>query len=335
MDETQRMERIRAILKTLPLKPGVYLMHDAEGKVIYVGKAKILKRRVSSYFNHRDFAIPRLRKLVQTVQDISFIRTETEAEAFIVESRLIKKIQPFFNVELKMGTRYPYVVVTSENFPRVLVTRQRPRTGKIFGPYTGAGTLNELLRLIKHFFPLRNCSLDLSKGKIQRPCIMYDVGKCPGPCAGKCTEREYAQTVDDILMLLNGQTADLIARLRARMESLAKEMRFEEAAQARDTIHNLWRFSRQKISATLTDDLDEDTWSALTRLRDLCSLPVVPWRIDGFDISHSSGHETYGVAVVFEQGFPNPSLYRRFQIKTVEGIDDFRSMRETVMRRYR
>ncbi|MDY3868565.1 MAG: excinuclease ABC subunit UvrC [Pyramidobacter sp.] len=335
MDETTRMERIRAILKTLPLKPGVYLMHDETGKVIYVGKAKVLKRRVSSYFNHKDFAIPRLRKLVQTVEDISFIRTETEAEAFIVESRLIKKLQPFFNVELKMGTRYPYVVVTSEAFPRIVVTRQRPSTGRVFGPYTATGTLNALLRLIKNFFPLRTCALDLSKRKLQRPCIMYDVGKCPAPCGGYCTEREYSQTVDDILMLLNGQTSDLIARLRVRMEKLAKEMRFEEAALARDTIHNLWRFSRQKISATLTGELDEDTWEALTRLRDLCRLPVVPWRIDGFDISHSSGHETYGVVVVFEQGISNPSLYRRFQIKTVEGIDDFRSMRETVLRRYR
>ena len=335
MNEEERMGRIRAILKTLPIKPGVYLMHDETGKVIYVGKAKKLKRRVSSYFNHRDFAIPRLRKLVQTVCDISFIRTETEAEAFIVESRLIKAIQPFFNVELKMGSRYPFIVVTSERFPRVLVTHTRPKSGRVFGPYTSAGNMRGMLDMIRRFFPLRNCTKDLSKDKLIRPCLMYDVGKCLGPCGGKCTEKEYNETVDDILLLLNGQTADLVSRLRSRMEKLAKELKFEEAAKARDTIRNLWRFSRQKLSVTLTDDLDEDTWTAMTRLRDLIGLPVVPWRIDGFDISHSSGHETYGVAVVFEQGYPNQSLYRRYAIRTVEGIDDFRSMRETVLRRYR
>ena len=335
MTEEERMGRIRAILKTLPLKPGVYLMHDETGKVIYVGKAKKLKRRVSSYFNHKDFAIPRLRKLVSLVCDISFIRTETEAEAFIVESRLIKAIQPFFNVELKMGSRYPFIVVTSERFPRVLVTHTRPKTGRVFGPYTSAGNMRGMLDMIRRFFPLRTCSMELKKDKIIRPCLMFDVGKCLGPCGGKCTEKEYNETVDDILLLLNGQTADLVSRLRSRMEKLAKDLKFEEAAKARDTIRNLWKFSRQKLSVTLTDDLDEDTWTAMTRLRDLVGLPVVPWRIDGFDISHSSGHETYGVAVVFEQGYPNQSLYRRYAIRTVEGVDDFRSMRETVLRRYR
>ncbi len=335
MDEQERMGRIRAILKTLPLKPGVYLMHDEAGKVIYVGKAKKLKRRVSSYFNHRDFAVPRLRKLVATVCDISFIRTETEAEAFIVESRLIKAIQPFFNVELKMGSRYPFIAVTSERFPRVIVTHQRPSTGRVFGPYTSAGSMRSMLNMIKNYFPVRTCSKNLEKEKMTRPCLMYDIGKCLGPCAGKCTEREYGETVDDVLLLLSGQTSGLVARLRTRMEKLAKEMRFEDAGHARDTIRELWKFTRQKLSVTLTDDLDEDTWFAMTRLRDLCGLPVVPWRIDGFDISHSSGHETYGVAVVFEQGYPNQSLYRRYAIRTVEGVDDFRSMRETVLRRYR
>lgn len=335
MDEQERMGRIRAILKTLPMKPGVYLMHDEAGKVIYVGKAKKLKRRVSSYFNHRDFAIPRLRKLVATVHDISFIRTETESEAFIVESRLIKAIQPYFNVELKMGSHYPYIVVTADRFPRVTVTHRRPSSGHVFGPYTSAGSMRSMLNLIRKYFPLRTCSLDLEKTRAARPCIMYDIGKCLAPCAGKCTEKEYGETVDDILMLLNGGTADLVARLRTRMEALAREMKFEAAAKVRDTIVDLWRFSRQKLSVTLTDELDEDTWTAMTRLRDLCGLPVVPWRIDGFDISHSSGHETYGAAVVFEQGYPNQSLYRRYEIKTVEGIDDFRSMRETVLRRYR
>lgn len=309
-------------------------MRDQSGTVIYVGKAKNLKRRVSSYF-HREFAIPRLRKLVQTVCDISTIRTANEAEALIVESRLIKKLQPFFNVELKIGTRYPSVIVTEEVFPRVVVTRQRTPKDRVFGPYTSAGTLKNVLRLIETSFPLRTCTLDLSKGKTYRPCLRYELGKCLAPCAQKCSLQEYDQLVDDVILLLSGQTADLISRLRQRMDGCAQALDFEQAAQLRDTISNLWRLTRQRVSYTLSDDLDEDNWLALTELQRLAQLPTIPWRIDGFDISHHAGYETYGVAVVFEQGIANPALYRRFKIKSVEGIDDFRSMEETLLRRNR
>lgn len=331
----ERMERIRGLLKKLPNRPGVYLMHDERGKIIYVGKAKNLKRRVSSYFNHKDFAIPRLRKLVATVCDITTIRTASDAEAYIVESRLIKAYQPFFNVELKMGTRYPWAVVTDEPFPRLVVTRRRDIKGRYFGPFISAGALKDVLHIIEKAFPLRSCKYDLTRTKLSRPCLDYGIGKCDAPCVGLCTAREYGERVDDVILLLSGQTADLIARLRARMEECASRLEFEAAGVARDAIRSLWRMTRSQVTGTLSDDLDEDSWTAMKALQELVGLPTVPWRIDGFDISHHAGCETYGVSVVFEQGYPNPSLYRRFKIRTVDWIDDFRSIEETVTRKYR
>ncbi len=324
-------------VRKLPNRPGVYIFHDDEGAVLYVGKAKSLKKRVSSYFRHGGFASPRLRKLVDSIGDLSFIRTESEAEALIVESRLIKKYQPFFNVELKMGERYPYLKITNEAFPRLEITRHKTVDGSHYvGPFTRVGDLRQLLRLIERHFPLRTCKSDLSKGPVrERPCVRYSLGRCSGACAGLTTEAEYGERVADVLLLLQGSAADLVERLRRRMDRAAADLAFEEAARLRDTIRSLWRLSRQRLSSTLSHDLDRETWAVLLRLQEILELPTIPWRIDGFDISHFSGKETYGVAVVFEQGLPNLSLYRRFAVKSLEGIDDFRALEEVVTRRYR
>jgi len=328
--------KVRELVRSFPSRPGVYLMHDENGNVIYVGKAKNLKKRVSSYFRHSGFASPRLAKLVKSIEDISIIRTESEAEAFIVEARLIKKYSPFFNVDLKMSDRYPYVRITSERFPRVLITRNRRKDDNCtyIGPFVAAGEIRNLLRLIQRYFPLRTCSLNLDKTTLKRPCINYSIGRCPGPCCGMCSEREYRERVDDIILLLRGKGADLVDRLRTRMDEASFRLAFEEASKHRDAIRAIWKLSRQKISSSLEGDLDKNTWDIMNRLQEKLNLPVLPWRIDGFDISHSHGEATYGVVVVFEQGIPNPSLYRKFSIRSVEGIDDFRSMAETVKRRY-
>jgi len=327
--------KVKEQIKYFPAKPGVYLMHDLKGTVIYVGKAKNLKKRVSSYFRHSGFASPRLNKLVTSIADITTIRTETEAEAFIVEARLIRKYSPFFNVELKMGDRYPYIKITSERFPRIIITRNRQKDGATYmGPFISAGELRTLLKLIQRYFPLRTCNMDLDKRSAKRPCINYSIGRCPGPCCGKCGESEYRQRVDDIILLLRGNSADLVERLRSRMDKASSNLAFEEAARHRDAIRAIWKLNRHKISSSLESDLDKDTWEVLLDLQEQLCLSTIPWRIDGFDISHIHGVSTYGVAVVFEQGIPNPSLYRKFKIRSVEGIDDFRSIKETVLRRY-
>jgi len=337
---------IAAILKSLPERPGVYIMRDAEGTVIYVGKAIKLRRRVSSYFRHSNFASPRLRKLVSLVEDISTIRTETEAEALIVEARLIRRYSPFFNIDLKMNDRYPYIRVTNEDFPRLEITRQKPSAeesqrqdnGSVYlGPFVSAGNLRAMLRLAERYFPLRVCRSALRPDPEKRPCIEYSLGHCMGACAGICTQAEYRERVGDIILLLEGKSAELVERLRKRMDAAAKRMAFETAALYRDTIRAIWRLSRQRVSSALQEDLDSETWQVLNQIQQLLGLKTLPWRMDAFDISHMSGHETYGCCVVFEQGRPSPSLYRRFKMRGLEEgqIDDFLSIQETVFRRYR
>ncbi len=329
-------EILKEKIRTLPLRPGVYLMHDAQGQVIYVGKAKNLKKRVSSYFRHGGFASPRLRKLVDTIFDLSFIRTESEAEALVVESRLIKRYQPFFNIDLKMGERYPWIKLTRERFPRIEITRRKADDGaSYFGPFTRVFELRQLLRLIERHFPLRTCRSSEPASPVPgRPCVRYALARCLAPCVEGCTESRYGEVVADLSLLLSGNVTHLVERLRHRMEEAARELCFEEAARLRDTIRAIWRYTRQKRNRVLPEDLDKDTWDAFLRLQSLLGLPSVPWRIDCFDISHFSGKETFGVVVVFEQGIPNPSLYRKFSIRDVEGIDDFRSIQETLRRRY-
>lgn len=324
-------------IKAFPDKPGVYLMHDVDDNIIYVGKAKSLKKRVSSYFRHSDFASPRLRKLVASINDIATIRTETEIEALILENRLIKLYQPFFNVDLKMNERYAYIKITDEKFPRIVVTRHKQEDGAVYvGPYVRVTEVRELLRLIERYLPLRYCSAEIrEQQKDRRPCMRHALGRCLAPCAGLCTENEYRDRVADVIMLLQGKGVELVEKLRKKMDKAARDMAFEEAAVIRDTIRAIWRVSRQRNSIPEINAGQDNHWETLNSLQRTFKLPTLPWRIDGFDISHTAGTDTVGVAVVFEQGYPNPSLYRRFKIKTVEGIDDFRSMKETLTRRYK
>lgn len=327
----QLIERI----KKFPEKPGVYIMHDANGDIIYVGKAKKLKRRVLSYFRHSNFSSPRLRKLVDTVNDIATIRTESEIEALILENRLIKQYQPFFNIDLKMNERYAYIRVTDEKYPRLLVTRTKHRSsGTYIGPFVKVSEVRDLLRLVERFFPLRTCSLNIDGILKRRPCMRYALGRCLAPCALKCNENEYKDRVADVMMLLQGNSLQLVEKLRGRMDKMSGQLRFEEAAKYRDTIKALWRVSRQHNNIPDIPVGSDNFWKTLNMTKELFNLPVLPWRIDGFDISHIQGNNKIGVVVVFEQGYPNVSLYRRFKIKTVDGIDDFRSIKETVKRRY-
>ncbi|MCD6183802.1 MAG: excinuclease ABC subunit UvrC [Thermovirga sp.] len=322
----------------MPNKPGVYLMHNSSGKVIYVGKAKSLKKRLRSYLRHSGFSSPRLRKLISEVEDISVIRTENEAEALIVESKLIKLYQPFYNVELKMGEKYPFIKLTTETFPRLVITRHKEDDGgTYFGPYVNVKQLRQLLRIISRYFPIRDCSRQIKDagGGYMRPCIRYFLGQCLGPCAGLCDKREYQENVADVILLLKGQPSELVSRLRHRMDYAAKSLAFEKAARLRDAIRVIWKFSRQRPSSSLSETMDDEIWKAFLLLQSKLNLRTVPWRIEGFDISHHAGKETYGSCVVFEQGLPNPSLYRRYKINLEDGPDDFRAMKELVFRRYK
>ncbi|MDR1514860.1 MAG: excinuclease ABC subunit UvrC [Synergistaceae bacterium] len=326
------------MIRRFPDRPGVYLMHDSSGNTIYIGKAKSLKKRVASYFRHTGFASARLVRLVSEIADISTIRTESDAEAMILESRLIKLYQPFFNVELKMGEKYPFIKITQEDFPRVIVTRNRQNDGAVYiGPFVRVRDLRELLRLAERYFALRTCTAPIESGKPsrERACMRHVLGLCLAPCVKSCTVSEYRERVADLILLLSGKGADLASKLHKRMDAAASRMEFEDAARKRDMIRAIWRVSRQRLSTPAMLDGDAADWTPLKRLQEALGLQVLPWRIDGFDISHTAGENTVGVVVVFEQGISNPSLYRQFNIKTVEDVDDFRSMEETLTRRYK
>ena len=245
-------------LKSLPTTPGVYLMKDTRGEVLYVGKASSLRPRVRSYFQSSDGMEPKTQSLASAIADFDVIQTETEAEAFLLEDGLVKRHQPPFNVRLRDDKRYPYLKITDEPFPRVMIVRRRASDrARYFGPYTNAKAMRATLKLAQKLFPIRTCSLDLPLKSPRRPCLNYHIGRCLGPCAERVTEEEYAQMVDGVTMLFEGRLSGLITRLRNEMQQAAESQEFERAAHIRDRMMSLRR-SLERQSVVLSDLLDRD-----------------------------------------------------------------------------
>jgi excinuclease ABC subunit C len=261
-------------LANLPTRPGVYQHKDAEGTVLYVGKAKNLKTRVRSYFQESRPRDGRLQALVRKIADVEVIVTDTEAEALILENNLIKKLRPRYNVNLKDDKTYPYICIKNERFPRVFPTRRVRRDGsKYFGPYTDVKTMKVMLRTVRSIFKLRTCTLNLAPepiaaGKYQ-PCLEYHIKKCAAPCVGYQSEANYNDTIAQIEQLLNGKTQALIALLQDEMKRQAAGLQFEEAAALRDQIAALETYSeKQKIVSQ--DFVDRDLFAlAVDREEDI------------------------------------------------------------------
>ncbi|MDY7022772.1 MAG: excinuclease ABC subunit UvrC [Cyanobacteriota bacterium] len=247
-------ERLESRLKEIPASPGVYLMRDRCDHILYIGKSKKLRSRVRSYFRDFNRHSPRIETMVQQVADIEFIVTDTEAEALALEANLIKQHQPYFNVLLKDDKKYPYLCITwSEEYPRVFITRKR-RLGKAkdryYGPYVDTRLLRSTLHLVKQIFPLRQRPKPLFK---DRPCLNYDIGRCPGVCQLLISPEEYHQTMQKVAMIFQGRTGELIKYLTEQMETAAENLNFETAARIRDQIQGLRTLNAdQKVS--LPDD---------------------------------------------------------------------------------
>ena len=261
-------------LAHLPTSPGVYQHKDAEGAVLYVGKAKNLRSRVRSYFQESRPKDQRLRVLVAKIADVEVIVTDTEAEALILEDTLIKRLQPRYNISLRDDKTYPYICIKNERFPRVFPTRRVKKDGsKYFGPYTDVKSMKLVLKTIKDLFKLRSCSLYLSEENIRagkfQPCLDYHIQQCAAPCVGYETEEHYNSTIRQIEKLLNGKTKELIDLLKDEMQRLAAERNFEEAAVYRDRVRALEAYSeKQKIVAE--DEADRDLFAlALDREADV------------------------------------------------------------------
>jgi excinuclease ABC subunit C len=449
-------------LDSLPTKPGVYQYKNAEGKIIYVGKAQNLRSRVRQYFQRSRSADAKLEALVSKIADLELIVTDTEVEALILEANLVKKFKPRYNVLLKDDKSFPYIVITHEPFPRVFVTRRIIRDGsRYFGPYTDVKTMRFALKTVRDIFMIRSCNFDLTADAIARHkfklCLDYHIRKCEGPCEGLVSEQQYTAMIDKVAKVLKGRTDDVVAALDQEMRELSESLRFEEAAKTRDRLRALSVYN-QKQKVVDTKDVDRDIIAIAVKDDDACGvvfkvrdgkvlgshhyylsnvdgkeeseilellleryyldnedipgsitlsadvispelietwlrgkrggdvtletpkggeklklagmvkknaeflleelqiqkmkrgdlvphsvqslqkdlrLATPPRRIECFDISNIQGSDTVASMVVFVDGKPRKSEYRKFKIRSVDGPNDFASMREVVERRYR
>ena len=432
-------------LKTIPENPGVYQHLDASGKVIYVGKARNLQRRVSSYFSHYDDKSAKIKMLVRNIYDIRVTVVATEVDALLLENSLIKRFQPRYNSMLKDDKSYPYLCITDEEYPRLLYTRKRNLHGQYFGPYPNGRILRELQDIIRQLFQYRTCNM-----MGNRPCMKHQIGLCGAPCSGKQSKEDYQTTIENIRRILKGDFGEIMEAMKERMFSLATDLRFEEAEAMKKKIHlleeyqsrstvvdtnvkdvdvvsilsddkyayvNMMRIkngsiiysfsneikkqldeSDEEILATVVPALHEQTQSTarevilpfrvaempkeylqqnvdpkgdrrkllelslrnvesyqkqcrhqraltdgdaapqavkiLERLQKALQLPSLPMEIECFDNSNIQGAFPVAGMVRFSGGKPNRKEYRKFNIKTVEGPDDYGSMAEVIERRY-
>ena len=250
-------EQLEARLQEIPLQPGVYLMRDRDGNVIYIGKSTKLRSRVRSYFRPSQALSEQKQLMVQQVADIEFIVTDTEAEALALEANLVKQEQPYFNVLLKDDKKYPYLCITwSEDYPRIFITRKRRRNkakDRYYGPYVDTGALRRTLQLVKQIFPLRQRPRPLFK---DRPCLNYDLGRCPGVCQELISPEDYRHTLQKVAMIFQGRSQELVRDLSSQMQEASANLEFEKAAKLRDQIQAL-----QQLNANQKVSLPDDTVS--------------------------------------------------------------------------
>lgn len=313
---------LRQRIARLPDRPGVYLFKDAQGRLLYVGKATSLRKRVAAYFHRASALAPRVAQMIRRVAEFDIQPTASEAEALLLEARLIKAQQPRYNVAFRDDKAYPMLKITNEPFPRLVVVRRRHADGATYyGPYPDAGLMHEAVRFLRRVFPLRTC-----RTFPKTPCLEYHLGQCLAPCAKYITAKPYQRIVEDLIAFLNGQRDRLLQDLSGRMRQASSHQRFEEAARLRDQIQALTSVIIAKEKSALAGPLEQ--------LQAALQLAHAPRRIEAFDCSNLFGTFAVGSMVVFSDGKPLKAHYRRFRIGTVHGIDDVQMMREVIRRRY-
>ena len=334
-------ETLRETVRGLPSGAGVYLMKDDGGRVIYIGKAVNLRSRVGSYFTTAAAQEMRTAGLVPEIRDVEVIETESEVDALLLEARLIKDVQPKFNQELKDDKTFPYLELSvREDFPRVEFTRTpQDRGTRLYGPFTNAKALRGAIAVLQRVFRFRTCSLDIDDGdqrwKWFRPCLLASIDQCTAPCNLRISKEDYRRDIRRLQTFLDGGRVKLLRELDKEMQQASAEKLYEKAARIRDEIQAL-----QDLS--LRGDLEEhaqpevfyvDPKKGLAGLKQVFGLDEVPRRIEGVDIAHLQGGETVASLVQFIDGLPFKHGYKRYRIRTVEGVDDYGSIREVVSRR--
>jgi len=330
-------------VKLFPTTPGVYLMKDDQGRVLYAGKAKNLRNRAAHYFTKAAAEDPRTADLVKLIADIDFVPAPSEVDALLMEARLVKDIQPRFNVELKDDKSFPYLQIRiREDFPRVEFTRTPRRRGvRLYGPFTSAKSLRHAMQVLQRLFKFRTCSLDINaedpRWRWFRPCLLHSINQCTAPCNFRVSKEDYRRQIRALRMVLEGKKDRLLREMEKEMLDASAKMEFERAARLRDDITALQQLGqRGDVQRDVQPEVFPiDPKKGLIGLRKLLGLEKTPRTIEGIDIAHLSGSETVASLVQFLDGLPFKPGYRRFRIRSVEGIDDFASIREVVSRRFR
>jgi excinuclease ABC subunit C len=330
-------------VKQFPTTPGVYLMKDAQGRVVYIGKAKNLRNRAATYFSKAAAADRRTADLIPVIADIDFLPADTEVDALLMEARLIKDIQPRFNVELKDNKSFPYLQIRMrEDFPRVEFTRTPRRRGvKLYGPFTSAKGLRAAIQVLQRIFKFRTCTLDIDaedqRWRWFRPCILHNIRQCTAPCNFRVTKEEYRKQIRGLRMVLVGKKDRLLREMERDMQAASEALQFEKAARLRDDMQALRNLSlRGEVDKDVQPEVFQiDPKKGLVGLRKVLGLERVPRVIEGVDIAHLGGQDTVASLVRFIDGLPFKPGYRRYRIHSVEGVDDFASIREVVARRFR
>lgn len=339
-----RLTKLAEKAKSLPKAPGVYLMKDASGIVVYIGKSASLRDRVGSYF----LASTKLEKkkagLLDVVVDFEIIQTDSEVEALLAENRLIKDIQPKYNARLLDDKTFPYLMITTKDeFPGVYVTREPRTDAKLYGPFTSVYALKEAVTLLQRAFKFRTCHLDISdaddKRRFFRPCLLYPIKQCTAPCAAKISKDSYHEDIARLIKFLDGGKKRVIDGLERGMLEASKDMNFERAARLRDEIKALHGLAARGAKG------DQEYWQpeafisnpreGVAALQKVLDLPELPRILECIDIAHLQGQEMVGSKVCFIDGQPFKDSYRRYKIRHGQGNNDYLSIQEVVSRRYR
>lgn len=332
-------------IKSFPAAPGVYLMKDARGRVIYIGKAVSLRSRVGQYFQPSADLGPKKQQMIAEVVDIEFLPAESEVDALLTEARLIKDTHPRYNARLTDDKTFPYLEITARDaFPGVYFTRTPASKGtRLYGPFSSAAGLRTAIGELQRIFRFRTCSLDIREDdparRYFRPCILHAIKRCTAPCAGHIGREAYLRSIARLRRFLEGKRVRVVQDLTREMKHLAKALHFEEAARVRDQLRAIEALSRRgDIHEDLQPEVFAPTFDPAEGMKALTEMlgSAAPIRsIEGVDIANLGPTEAVGAIVSFLDGRPFKPGYRRFRIKTVCGPDDFAMMREVVFRRFR
>jgi excinuclease ABC subunit C len=325
----------------LPETPGVYFFKDSKGVTLYIGKARDLRARVSTYL-HDGYGDERLRAMVAQAADVEVLETPSEVDALLLEARLVKETQPKFNIKLRDDKTFTMLAVTRfDDFPKVWVARETDEVNaEMYGPFTSAGDLREAVKVMQRIFKYATCRLEMrasdEKRKFFRPCLLYAINRCTAPCAARISTEDYAADLDAFRSFLRGDREALLAQLSDRMRAAAKRLDFERAAELRDQAKAIRALDTHGLEVDYVegDITPMDPKEGLEELARVLPLARPPRVIEGVDIAHLQGAEAVGSLVSFVDGVPFKSGYRRFRVKVAEGGDDYGSIREVVKRRF-